>query len=196
MIFIFIFFIFTIINSIYCSNFRSIPENSQSPDTNGADSLNEMVLSIPYTKDSNDTGFLTENMVTRQMDDMLIQEKPVLLNTIPHTALNHVLFVNSSGLFTNITVVLTTTVPIAIISPENDSIHRILSGSTSNETLESLKTDFEKINTQISENINTLPMEILKIVESTAERFKESSLILTETSLEDMSSTNSTLIVS
>lgn len=183
-----------IINSIYCSNFRRLPSNN-SPDTNTTDGSSELVLSIPYTKESNVTGISSENLMARQMEDILIQEKPVLLNTIPHTALNHILFVNSSGLFTNITVVLTTTVPIAVISPENDSIHRILSGSASNGTLDNLKTDFEKINGQISENISTLPTEILKIVEHTAERFNE-SMIFVDASTEDRSTTNSTLITS
>ncbi|KAJ1610019.1 putative signal peptide-containing protein [Cryptosporidium canis] len=181
-----------LINSIYCSNFRIFSERNQLPESNSSGNSNEIILTNPSATESDGAGFLNDILVSRQMEDILIQEKPVLLNTIPHTALNHILFVNSSGLFTNITVVLTTTVPIAVISQENDSIHRILSRSASNETLEILKTDFDKANGQISESISTLPMEILDVVERTVQNLKESSFSAPTANLEDKSVANST----
>ncbi|KAJ1608965.1 putative signal peptide-containing protein [Cryptosporidium canis] len=189
---IFIFSIFMLLNSIYCSNFRIFSEKNQQPESNSSGNSNEVILANPNATESDGAGFLHDGLVTRQMEDILIQEKPVLLNTIPHTALNHILFVNSSGLFTNITVVLTTTVPIAVISQENDSIHRILSRSASNETLEILKTDFDKVNGQISESISTLPTEILDVVERTVQTLKESSFSAPNAELEDKSVSNST----
>ncbi|OII72075.1 uncharacterized protein cubi_01408 [Cryptosporidium ubiquitum] len=193
----FFFSIFILINTTYCSNFRSFSEKSQFPELNFESSNETNSLITLSAEQPNITDSFPESPSTRQMDDILMQEKPVLLNTIPHTVLSHNLFVNSSGLFTNITVVLTSTVPIAVVSSENDSIHRILSGSEPSESLGNFKTDLVKISDKISKSMEGLPTEILNIIENTADYFKKlSSLLAGVVNLEDNSLSNSTVLVS
>ncbi|KAH8584167.1 uncharacterized protein ELE39_001670 [Cryptosporidium sp. chipmunk genotype I] len=196
MIFSTLFFsIFFFTNKVYCSNFRSFSENDQLTELNFEDS-NKTSSLITLSASQSNSADSTSNNPTREMDDILMQERPVLLNTIPHTALSHNLFVNSSGLFTNITVVLTSTVPIAIVSPENDSIHRILSGSEPNEALGNLKADLEKISEKISKSMDKLPTEILNVVENTADYFEKLSLLLAgAANLGNNSTSNSTVLV-
>ncbi|TRY51886.1 Uncharacterized protein CTYZ_00002004 [Cryptosporidium tyzzeri] len=194
MIFSILFFsVFILASKIHCSSFRSFSENdrlSKYEDNNETNSL--ITLSANHSDIIDST---LDSPVTRVMDDVLIQERPVLLNTIPHTALSHNLFVNSSGLFTNITVILTSTVPIAIVSPENDSIHRILSGSETNKTLGSIKMDLEKISENISKSMDKLPKEIMNVVENTGEYFEKlSSLLAGVANLGDNSGSNSTVL--
>lgn len=197
MIFSILFFsIFFLINNIYCSNFRSFSEKNQSPELNFEDSNKTTGLIALSVKYPNITDSFSGISLTRQMDDILMQEKPVLLNTIPHTVLNHNLFVNSSGLFTDITVELTTTVPIAVVSSENDSIHRILSGSEPSEAIKHLKANLEEISGKISKSMDELPTELLNIVENTADYFKKLSLFLAGVvNLKDNFVSNSTILV-
>ncbi|KAH7647348.1 hypothetical protein FG379_003015 [Cryptosporidium bovis] len=103
------------LNGVLCTNFRTLTDTHKVEDV--AESPAE---GVDNSSNSHETQSSTENVI-------LEQERPVLLNTIPQTKSKHILFVNSTGLFTNVTVELTATIPIAMVSPENDSIHRILS---------------------------------------------------------------------
>ncbi|KAK9172986.1 hypothetical protein CmeUKMEL1_02360 [Cryptosporidium meleagridis] len=194
MIFSILFFSFLILASnVHCSSFRSFSENdhlSKYEENNKTNSL--ITLSANHSDIIDST---LDSPVNRLMDDILIQERPVLLNTIPHTALSHNLFVNSSGLFTNITVVLTSTVPIAVVSPDNDSIHRILSGSEANKTLGNIKMDLEKISENISKSMDEIPKEIINIVERNKEYFEKLSSLLAEVAnLGDHSGSNTAVL--
>ncbi|KAK6589952.1 hypothetical protein RS030_193026 [Cryptosporidium xiaoi] len=103
------------LNGVFCTNFRTLADTHKIEEVaeSSAEGVND-------SSNSHETQSSIENVI-------LEQERPVLLNTIPQTKTKHILFVNSTGLFTNVTVELTATIPIAMVSPENDSIHRILS---------------------------------------------------------------------
>ncbi|KAF7459302.1 hypothetical protein HWI79_178 [Cryptosporidium felis] len=184
--------IFFLVNNVFCSNFRIISDNTQASSTsyvNENAQNNSAVLSAIEPTDQSVQG--TE-YAEREMDDVVLQEKPVLLNTIPHTTLNQLLFVNSSGLFTNITVVLTTTVPIATVSSENDSIHRILSISDSMSTLDTMKTDIDEITTKLSNSSESLPEDVSKAIQDAVRFIQRISALFSGNSTYENNLTNTT----
>ncbi|KAH8738897.1 hypothetical protein FG386_000763 [Cryptosporidium ryanae] len=110
--------LFLAIKSVFCTNFRTLSDSHKAED----------IAEISDGGVDNQSGSLHETQSPGSLENIILeQERPVLLNTIPQTKSKHILFVNSTGLFTNLTVELTATIPIAMVSPENDSIHRILS---------------------------------------------------------------------
>lgn len=184
--FFFLSLICIIFSLVSCSNFRVIAENKEENQDVTIPEESETVPLISLT--AKETTTTTEStpfqktQFTRQMDDLVLEhEKPVLLNTIPHTMLNHVLFINSSGLFTNVTVVLTTTIPIATVNSDNDSIHRILSNTESNKVWDEVKNGVSKIAEEMLVN-NASSEEMLNITQRNAESIRKISSIFLSSS--------------
>ena len=168
-------------NSVLCTNFRSVADSHKSEDIQGSENSSEVVqdglpeASTHLGDDSHETQSL------KSLESIILeQEKPVLLNTIPQTRSSHILFVNSTGLFTNVTVELTATIPIAVVSPNNDSIHRILSNRKADSNTTDILEKVMNSDTSVSRDVDKMIEKAFEFIGNVSTALGQSNSTISE----------------